>query len=143
MSEKCKICQSGRAGEIDALLASGLSLTKVSGKTGFGRLVVWRHSKHAQESEPADATSNVRRLLKENRQLYQKATRARAWDVAARLLAAITDLELRLATPAPRPDKKHFDDENQPWCKLVWSTPTGNRHLTEDEFLNYVLQRQG
>lgn len=108
MSEKkCRVCLAGRASEIDALLAGGLSLTKIAARTGLGRLVIWRHSKHTRDGENAQggAQNELRRLLRDHRQLYQKAVRAGNLDVAARQLASVTDLELRLSTPPPKLSK--------------------------------------
>jgi len=173
---KCKICDSGRADEIDGLLASGLSLTKIAAKTGFGRVVVWRHGKHgkhSRESETGDATSALRKLLRDHRGLYQKALRAGNLDVAARQLSAISDLELRLtaAQPGAAPDgnlRRHAvvavrealgysraaarSGREAPGFAFVLryddSDPKNpdshsTRRLNEDEFLEHVLKRSG
>jgi len=142
---KCKICDSGRADEINGLLASGLSLTKIGAKTGFGRVVVWRHGKHSRESETGGATAADRELLRAWRALYKKSLRDGALDTAARALGAIAELQGKIATPSPQAKKKQDDANDQrPWCRLMWSDPAGNRtNLSEDEFLGWILRARG
>ena len=102
MSPKCQICQSGRAAEIDALLASNLSLTKVATRTGFGRLVIWRHSKHESEAgASSDAMAANRALLRQWQQLHRKSMKAGNLDAAARALQAIAELQGKIAAAQP------------------------------------------
>ena len=139
----CTVCQSESVGQIDAALNRGLSVREVGRMFGFGKNVIFRHSKHVERMEQptksfTDQQVRVRAHRERVEELLAAAEAKNDLVSATRLLGILADLDRRLIdVPASRRQPENLR------VQIVYARPSDGAMVDARQYLSDATRELG